>query len=220
MTFKRTTTKKDEVDGLKEVVKKIAVKKTAVKKDGPSPKKLSELLKSDAPLDVEIKAPEPLSTSFKDEQLELPLQEETEIVVAEPEPEPKPKPKPEPKPEVIVEVPQVKKVVPDAPKAPREAPLWRKKPRTGDHRMPDGTMVTGTMVIKAWPEEIAGVLDKFVRLTPAINGDDGPPPPNATLTVKQREYGGFDVVNPDGVPLNATSLTKEEAESLVNGLTE
>lgn len=86
--------------------------------------------------------------------------------------------------------------------------------------MRDGTVVTGTMVIKAWPEELAGVMDKFVRLTPALDGDHGgPPTPNATLFVKERDGGGYDVVNDKDVPINATSLTKEEADSLVNGIT-
>jgi hypothetical protein len=202
--MKRTTTKKEDEPKPK------AVKKVAIKKTIPPSKKLSEVL-DPKPVEVteEVKAVEPVTPPQEDEQLELPLEE-----VLDETP-------------VVEEKPMVENIAPPVmvnpvvtPPKVQEAPMWRKKPRTGDHKMPNGTVISGTMVVKAWPEELGAGLDKFVRLTPAGDGDrTGPPPPAATLFVKEREGGGFDVVNAEGVPINATSLTKEEADSLVNGIT-
>jgi class 3 adenylate cyclase len=43
-------------------------------------------------------------------------------------------------------------------------PLWKKKARTGPHTMPDGTTLTGEEVIRAWPEDLRGAIDKFEPL--------------------------------------------------------
>jgi len=113
-------------------------------------------------------------------------------------------------------------VVPPEPVVPApvkaQAPRWRKRRGTGPHFLRDGSEVPENGVICAWPEEMVGLEDKFSRLDPAVDGEPtGPVPPPATLTVKHRGFGKYDVVDPAGKPLNMAPLTKEEATSLVNG---
>jgi hypothetical protein len=94
-------------------------------------------------------------------------------------------------------------------------PKWKMKAGVGTHTMSDGETVSPGQVISAWPDDLAGVEDKFVCLTPAA---DLEPKVEATLTAVHRGHGKYDVVNMvTGEVLNTAPLTKAEAEGCING---
>jgi len=204
------------------------VKKTTAEKKPAMrgrPRKTDDLEESVSKKKPSVKAIEPVEAEPEEddvEEEEADVEEEAEAVVEEKKevvktPEVKPQP---PKSEVIA--PKVEEVVPVTPvKLPLQPPVWKKKPRTGIHYMPDGRVITGSgETVRAWPIELGGGIDKFERLTPMRDGevDGGPPVPTATLTVRPRRDGAYDVVNATGKPINTAPLTKEEADALVNGV--
>lgn len=100
----------------------------------------------------------------------------------------------------------------------KEPPRWRKKPGTGTHYMYDDVEAPEGKIFRAWPDELAGALDKFENLDDIDDEDqNNPVPKESTLIPVENEDGTWDVKSVEGVCINDNPLTKKEAESMVNG---
>jgi hypothetical protein len=97
----------------------------------------------------------------------------------------------------------------------KRPPRWRKKPNTGTHYLPNGKRLGDRGIIRCWESELKGARDKFELIDPSPDAE--PPTPEATLKVKKRDEGGYDVVNEKDEAINDAELSAGEAESLVNG---
>ena len=99
-------------------------------------------------------------------------------------------------------------------------PRWKMKDGCGSHFMPNGMVVKPGNVIKAFPDELAGALDKFIPIDAYEKSvmNEEPFVPASTLTIIHKGSGKYNVVNESGEAINDKLLTKTQAESLLNGI--
>ena len=98
------------------------------------------------------------------------------------------------------------------------APIWRKKQHTGPHTMPDGRKIECGQTVRAYPNQLAGAIDKFEQVLEASRQSaPAKTPHEQTITPVHAGGGRWNVVDASGKKLNDILLTKEEATQIADG---